>query len=117
MRVCCLCHCPAAPAGLHAITLHQGVLEPITVTPPTFTLTLGAELERVRLRRRAERMTIVVAWLRQDAGKQRREPGAPRHVRRVIADFEAEIQAINVRLGDLAPDDATTHLQALARVR
>lgn len=67
-------------------------------TQPHSTHTIGAELERDRLERRARRVTLVIAALRQQA----REAGAsPRHLRHVLADFEAQIEAIDARLRDL----------------
>lgn len=73
----------------------------MSVTRRTSTVTLGADLERLRLRWRAERMTLAVAWLRQYTS----EPVAPRHVRRAIADFEAQIAVVNARLRELGRDD------------
>jgi hypothetical protein len=71
--------------------------------------TLGAELERYRLERRLGRATVAIALLRQRASDHRREPGAlPRHVRQAIADFEAQIAAMNARLGDLAADGGSS---------
>jgi GAF domain-containing protein len=69
------------------------------------THSLGAVLERDRLERRVGRLTIAIAVLRHRNREDRRNPGAPRrHVRQAIADFEAQIDAMNSRLRDLAPD-------------
>ena len=74
----------------------------MSATPPTSTHTLGAELERDRLDRRVGRKTLAIGVLRQRKGQNRREPGArQRHLGRVIADFEAQIEAMNTRLRDL----------------
>ena len=65
--------------------------------------TLGAELERDRLKHRVGRVTAAVSVLNRLAGEHRRELGAPpRHLRRAIADFEAQIEAMTARLRDLA---------------
>lgn len=78
---------------------------PQLATPPTAAYTLGAELERDRLERRVRRMTAVLGVLRQRQGEKRHEPGAAqRHRNRAIADFEAQIGAMNTRLRDLGTD-------------
>jgi hypothetical protein len=72
-------------------------------TRPTYIHTLGAELERDRLEHRAGRFTLAIAALRQRTGEQRTElGGAPRHIHHTIADFEAQLAAMNARLRDLA---------------
>jgi hypothetical protein len=64
---------------------------------------LGVVLERDRLTRRARRVTAVIAALRRQAGGPRAEPHARnRHIHQAITEFEAEVGAINTRLGDLA---------------
>jgi hypothetical protein len=79
---------------------------------PTSTHTLGAELERDRLASRVSRMTVAISVLRQRQRENRRGPGAPRrHLGRVIADFEAQIQAMNARLRDLGMDGPTIQIQ------
>jgi hypothetical protein len=83
----------------------------MSVTRHTSTVTLGADLERLRLRWRAERMTITVAWLRQYAS----EPVAPRHVRRAISDFEAQIAVIRARLRELGRDDEPVQVERRRR--
>jgi hypothetical protein len=76
----------------------------------TSTHTLGAELERDRLASRVSRMTVAIGVLRQR--ENRRGPGAPRrHLGQVIADFEAQIQAMNVRLDDLGMDGPTIQIR------
>ena len=68
------------------------------------TSTIGAELERDRLERRARRVTLVIAALRQQASERSRPVGvAPSQLLHVIADLEAEVEAINARLLDLSP--------------
>jgi hypothetical protein len=77
----------------------------IATAPPTSAYTLGAELERDRLERRVSRMTVVIGILRQRTSENRRGPGAPqRHLGHAIADFEAQIAAMNSRLRDLGTD-------------
>lgn len=83
----------------------------MSATPPTFTHTLGAALERDRLEHRVRRMTVAVGSLRQHASEHRRELSTPRHVRQSIADFEAQIEAMTARLRDLAPERASTQIQ------
>ena len=61
--------------------------------------TLGATLERDRLEHRMNRTVIAIAALRERAREHRGEiGGAPVHIRRVIADFEAQLAAMNARL-------------------
>jgi len=67
----------------------------------TPTSTLGAALERDRLEYRVNRITIAITALREreDEGEQRGRRGTPqRHLRRAIADFEAQVDAMNGRL-------------------
>jgi hypothetical protein len=67
-------------------------------TQPHPTQSIGAELERDRLKGRSRRMTVLIDSLRLHAG----ESGASRrHLRHVIADLEAQIEAIDARLQDL----------------
>jgi hypothetical protein len=81
-------------------------------SPPASPRTLGAELERDRLNRRVSRTTVAIAALRQHASEHRRELGAlPRPLRQAIADFEAQIEAMNARLRDLAPEGTSTQIQ------
>lgn len=80
--------------------------------------TLGEELERDRLERRVRRVTVAVAVLRERVSAYRPELGTPpRHLRRAIADFETQIEALNVRLGDLARDPAPAQAQETERPR
>jgi hypothetical protein len=75
----------------------------MSATSPTSTYTLGAELERDRLKCRVSRMTVAIGVLRER--DNRRRPGAPqRHLGQVIADFESQIRAMNARLRDLGVD-------------
>jgi hypothetical protein len=79
---------------------------------PTANDTLGAELERDRLERRVRRMTVAIASLRERAGEHRRELRAPpRRLRQAIADFEAQIDAMNVRLRELVPERMPIQIQ------
>jgi hypothetical protein len=74
----------------------------MSAASPTLSRTLGAELERDRLEHRATRMTVAIGVLRQRTTENRRDPGArQRRLGQAIADFEAEIEAINARLRDL----------------
>jgi hypothetical protein len=74
--------------------------------------TLGAELERDRLEHRVGRATVAIAVLRRMAGEHRRELGAtPPHLGHAIADFEAQIEAMNARLRDLALEPASAHMR------
>ena len=82
---------------------------PITAPPArigrTSPLTLGAELERDRLVHRVRTMSAAIDVLRRRASEQRRETGGPpRHLRRALSAFEAQIEAINAQLQDLAPE-------------
>jgi hypothetical protein len=55
---------------------------------------------------------IAIAALRRHASEHRGELGAlPRPLRRAIADFEAQVEAMNARLRDLAPEGASTQIQ------
>jgi hypothetical protein len=72
--------------------------------------TVGAQLERDRLIRRARRVTAVIAALRQQASVNRTGANAgDRHIRQAIAEFEAEVAVINTRLGDLSSASVTSH--------
>ena len=67
------------------------------------TRSLGAELEFIRLERRARRMMFAVGSLRQRANESERGRGAtPKHLQHIIVDFEAQIDAMNARLRELA---------------
>jgi hypothetical protein len=80
--------------------------------PPTFTHTLGAELERDRLERRLRRMTVAIGVLRQLESENRRESGAPRrHLGQAVADFEAQVEAMKTRLRDLGMDGPSIQIQ------
>jgi hypothetical protein len=84
----------------------------MSATSPTSTYTLSAELERDRLKCRVSRMTVAIGVLRQRERTNRRGPGAPqRHLGQVIADFEAQIQAMNVRLRDLGVDGPSIQIR------
>jgi hypothetical protein len=82
---------------------------------PTSVEILGVELardreERRRLERRVGRMTVTVAWLRQYAIEHRGEAIVrPKYVRHAIADFEAQIAAMNARLRDLPVTSVNPH--------
>jgi hypothetical protein len=83
----------------------------------TPTRSLGAELERDRLERRARRMRVAIASLHLLADESGREPGAaPRHLHQTLVDFEAQIDAMNGRLRELAeerPSDANPAMDQL----
>jgi hypothetical protein len=89
----------------------KGVPAPVSAARSSSTQSLGAELERDRLGRRVRRATVAVAALRDRASEHRREQGAPpRHLRQAIADFEAQIEAMDARLRDLALDPGSTQV-------
>jgi hypothetical protein len=78
--------------------------QPMTARPPSSINTLGAMLERDRLERRARRMTVVIAGLRQQASGYAREAAADsKYLHHAIAEFEAEIETMNARLRELVP--------------
>jgi hypothetical protein len=84
----------------------------------TSTYTLGAALERDRLEHRVSRAAVAVAALRQVASVHRRGLGPPPpHIRRAIADFEAQIAAINARLQELAPTTVVQPSSGMERLR
>lgn len=77
----------------------------MSASPLISTHSLGAALERDRLERRLRRMTLAIGMLRQRESENRRLPGAPRrHLGQAIADFEAQVDAMNTRLRDLGAD-------------
>jgi hypothetical protein len=79
---------------------------------PTFTHTLGAELERDRLERRVRRMTVAIRVLRHRESENRSEAGTPRrHLGRAVADFEAQVEAMTMRLHDLGMDGPSVQIQ------
>jgi hypothetical protein len=87
-------------------------------TRPAPTRSLGATLERDRLERRATRMTFVVGSLRQRATDSERRLGAtPRHLQQVIVDFEAQIEAMNARLRELAWNGRPIEIARLGALR
>jgi hypothetical protein len=66
-------------------------------------MTLGANLERDRLTRRARRVRAVIAALQRQAdGAHAAAHAGKRHLRQAISEFEAELVAIDARLNDLA---------------
>jgi hypothetical protein len=79
-------------------------MEPTLVSQArsTPTHTLGATLERDRLEHRVSRVAVAIAVLRRLGNEHRRE--VPRHIRQTIADFEAQIAAMQARLQQLAHD-------------
>jgi hypothetical protein len=82
----------------------------------TATRTLGAELERGRLESRVRRMTVAIGMLRQRERADRRGTRGPhRRLGHVIADFEAQIQAMNTRLRDLGIDGPSIQIEHGAR--
>jgi hypothetical protein len=83
----------------------------MTTNRSTAASTLGSELERDRLERRIRRVGIAIDALRQRLGEQTRAEQTSRHVRRAIADFEAQIETMSARLQDLAPENSSTLVQ------
>jgi hypothetical protein len=82
------------------------------------TRSLGAALERDRLEHRARRMTFAVGSLRQRATESERKLGAtPRHLQQIIVDFEAQIEAMNARLRELARERTSNRDPAIAPLR
>jgi len=82
------------------------------------TSTLGAELERDRLEHRVNRIAVAITVLRERAREDRPKlGGAPVHIRQAIADFEAQLAAMNARLGDLAHGDEPRPSRTTERVR
>jgi hypothetical protein len=87
----------------------------MSVALPTSTRTLGAVLERDRLERRARRMAVTIGVLRIRESENRREPGAAqRRLGQAIADFEAQIEAINTRLRELGTDGPSIQVRQRA---
>jgi hypothetical protein len=83
-----------------------------TIPPPT----LGEALECDRLERRARRVTVAVALLRERVSRHR--PGLdtpPQHLLHAIADFEAQIEALNGRLRDLGRIPVSIQIQEMER--
>jgi hypothetical protein len=65
-------------------------------------MTLGVELERDRLLRRAQRLRAVIAELRRHVESQRAEALAPKPpILRAITEFEADLDVLERRLNDL----------------
>jgi hypothetical protein len=85
----------------------------VSQTRSTSSYTLGAALERDRLEHRVSRVAVAVAALRQRAGDHRRE--LPKHIRQTIADFEAQIAAIEARLQELAHNGGPNAAQERSR--
>ena len=86
-------------------------MTPMSTTRPGFTRSLGTNHERDRLERRVTRVTVAIAALRDRASEHR--PGLeapPRDLRQAIADFEAQIELMNARLGDLASGPGSTQV-------
>jgi hypothetical protein len=87
-------------------------MTPLSATRPSFTRSLGADLEHDRLERRVTRVTVATAVLRDRASEDRRELGAPpRHLRQALADFEAQIESMNARLRELASVPGSTQVR------
>lgn len=90
----------------------------MNATQRTPTHSLGAELERDRLERRARRMTVAIASLHVLANESGREPGAtPRHLHQTLVDFEAQIDAMNGRLRELAGERSSQAHPAMDQLR
>jgi hypothetical protein len=57
-------------------------------------------------------MTVAIAVLRQLESENRRERGAPRrHLGQAIADFEAQVEAMQTRLRDLGMDRSSIQVR------
>jgi hypothetical protein len=69
---------------------------------PGQTASNGVEFDRIRLKRRIREKRVAVAWMRQYMREEREPSVAPSYVRRAIADFEKQIEAMNARLLHLA---------------
>jgi hypothetical protein len=79
--------------------------------------TLGAELERDRLECRVRRMTVAIGVLRKRECESRLGPDVrPRHLGHVIADFHAQIDAMNTRLRNLGVDGPSNPDTARSRL-
>jgi hypothetical protein len=66
--------------------------------------TIGAELERSRLRHREQRIQQVLNALHDRAVyRDMAEGGAPGPLRHAIADFAGELRQVRERLSELAP--------------
>jgi hypothetical protein len=90
----------------------------MSLTPPTTAPTLGSELERDRLERRVRRARFAIAVLRDHHNKYPARPGGPpKHLRHAISDFESQIETMNARLRDLAPQRASRPSPAMGRLR
>jgi hypothetical protein len=86
-------------------------MTPMSATRPSFTRSIGADLERDRLERRVTRVTVAIAALRERASEHQPGLGAPpRHLRQAIADFEAQIESMNARLRELASGPGSTQV-------
>jgi hypothetical protein len=77
--------------------------------------TLGATLERDRLKGRVSWMTVVVESLRRRAIEHRR--AEPRRVRQAIADLETQLAVMNARLRDLDHDGRGHTTEEMERFR
>jgi hypothetical protein len=75
----------------------------VSSTRPHFTHSLGAGLDSIRLKRRIREKTVAVAWMRQYLREQPEPRVAPRYLRQAIADFEAQLETMNVQLRHLTP--------------
>jgi hypothetical protein len=62
----------------------------------------GVELDRIRLKRRIREKRVAIAWMRRYMREEREPSVAPGYVRRAIADFETQVEAMNARLLHLA---------------
>ncbi|HWD84977.1 MAG TPA: hypothetical protein VG321_04445 [Solirubrobacteraceae bacterium] len=83
-----------------------------TVPPPT----LGEALECDRLERRARRVTVAVAVLRERVRRHRPELDTPpQQLLNAIADFEAQIEVLNGRLRDLGRIPVSIQVQETER--
>jgi hypothetical protein len=82
----------------------------MSATRSTAIPTLGSQLERDRLEYRVTRASLAIVDLRRNANEHQRERQAER-LRQAIADFEAQVAAMNARLRDLASEPVSTQAQ------
>jgi hypothetical protein len=75
----------------------------VSVTRPRSTLSRGAGLDSLRLKRRIREKTVAIAWMRQYLRDELDPRVAPRYLRQAIADFEAQLETMNIQLRHLSP--------------
>jgi hypothetical protein len=75
----------------------------VSTTRPRSTHSLGSGLDSIRLKRRIREKTVAIAWMRRYLREEPEPRVAPRYLRRAIADFEAQLETMNVQLRHLTP--------------